>query len=152
MSSSAPLSGPSRMLPLVARLIPGRDREARLRSLALTHGTYYTVTGIWPVIDIRSFQALTGRKRDIWLVKTAGLLIACIGLVLSMAGIRRTTEPAIPVLGVTSALSLAGIDIVYVGRRVIPPIYLADAAAEIALVMGWLAASTAPIQKGSGRM
>jgi hypothetical protein len=124
-------------------LDPRRDEEqaaSQLRTVALAHGLYYAVTGLWPVIDIQSFEALTGRKRDIWLVKTAGLLIAAIGSVLALAGARREISPEIPLLGVTSAVSLAGIDIVYWRRRVIGPIYLADAAGELALACGWLAA------------
>jgi hypothetical protein len=40
-------------------------------------------------------------------------------------------------LAVGSALGLTAIDVVYVARDVIPPIYLADAAVEVVLVAGW---------------
>ena len=43
-------------------------------------------------------------------------------------------------LGAGSALSLAGIDLVYVKRRRISRIYLLDAVGELTLVGAWLGA------------
>lgn len=108
------------------------------RLLATGHGIYYVTTGIWPVLSIKTFQLITGRKRDLWLVQTAGLLIASIGSALMLAGYRGNVSPEVRLLAVTSALSLAGIDLVYVGRRQIGPIYLVDAVGELALVAAWL--------------
>lgn len=111
------------------------------RLLAGGHGCYYVLTGIWPVLSIDTFQAVTGRKRDVWLVKTAGLLIASIGSALMLAGCGGKISPEVRVLAVTSSVSLAGIDLVYVWRRQIGPIYLADAAGELTLATMWLVAS-----------
>jgi hypothetical protein len=41
---------------------------------------------------------------------------------------------------VASALGLTAIDVIYVIRGVIPPIYLADAAAESILIAFWVTA------------
>lgn len=114
---------------------PGVDLP---RLLAAGHGLYYLTTGIWPVLSIETFQLVTGRKRDLWLVQTAGLLIASIGSALLLAGYRGEVSPEVRLLAVTSALSLAGIDVVYVSRRQIGPVYLADAIGELALVTVWL--------------
>jgi hypothetical protein len=92
------------------------------------------------VVDIRTFQMVTGPKYDLWLVKTAGLLIGVIGSVLTLAGLSRRTPPEVALLGAGSAVSLAGIDLVYVRRRRIPPIYLLDALGELTLVGAWIAA------------
>lgn len=120
-----------------ARKLARASGEDLLPMLALAHGGYYVVTGLWPVFSIGTFQALTGRKRDLWLVKTAGLLIASIGVALVSAGYRGAVSPEIRLLGAASALSLAGIDVVYAGRGTISPIYLADAAGELALAAAW---------------
>lgn len=45
-------------------------------------GTYYVVTGLWPLIHLTSFEAVTGPKTDDWLVHMVGLLAASIGLAL----------------------------------------------------------------------
>jgi len=109
-----------------------------MRYVSLTQGLYYVLTGFWPLVSISTFQLITGRKRDLWLVKTSGLLIGVVGSVLTLAGFRRQREPEMPLLALGSAVSLAGIDIVYVRRGTIPRIYLLDAIAEIALSAGWL--------------
>ncbi len=41
--------------------------------LALGHSAFYVATGIWPVLSRRSFEAVTGPKREDWLVKTFGV-------------------------------------------------------------------------------
>jgi voltage-gated potassium channel Kch len=122
-----------------------RDLIAASRPLAATsttHGLYYLITGIWPLISIRTFQAVTGPKADLWLVKAAGLLIGVVGVVLTAAGLQRRMTPEIPVLAAGTAASLAGIDITYAGRGRISRIYLLDAAAQAALMVAWLIAYT----------
>jgi hypothetical protein len=111
---------------------------SKFRTLALVHGAYYVATGIWSLVDIRSFQRVTGPKTDLWLVRTVGSLVAVGGGVLCYAGARRRRTPEAALLAVGSALALAGIDVYYTARGRIRPIYLADAAAELGLVAGWL--------------
>jgi hypothetical protein len=105
---------------------------------ALGQGAYYALTGIWAILDIRSFQKVTGPKSDIWLVKTVGALVIAIGAALGMAGLRRTDTPEIAVLGAGSAAALGAIDVVYVARKRISPIYLLDAVAEAGIIAMWV--------------
>jgi len=111
------------------------SRFARL--LALGQGAFYVLTGLWAVVDIHSFEAVTGPKTDDWLVKTVGVLVTVIGGVLILAARRERITPEIAVLAAGSALGLAGIDLVYALSGVISPIYLLDAAAEIGLAALW---------------
>ncbi len=106
--------------------------------LAAGQGGYYLATGIWPLLNIETFQMVTGPKRDRWLVKTVGVLISVIGGVLLLAGMRGDPTEEVPLLAIGSAAGLTAIDGVYVARRRISPIYLMDAAAELALIAGWL--------------
>jgi hypothetical protein len=62
-----------------------------LEAVALTQGAYYLVSGAWSVVHIDSFQKVTGRKTDLWLVKSVGLLLGAIGAGL----IHRRLRPAI---------------------------------------------------------
>ncbi|MDB5296907.1 MAG: hypothetical protein JWO31_2890 [Phycisphaerales bacterium] len=48
-----------------------------------------------------------------------------------------TSAPSTPYGGGGSAAGLAAVDVVYVVRRVIRPVYLLDAAAELVLMAGW---------------
>ena len=41
----------------------------------LAQAIYYIATGVWSLVGIRSFQAVTGPKIDTWLVKTVGVLV-----------------------------------------------------------------------------
>jgi hypothetical protein len=111
-----------------------------LLKLALIQGIFYVATGVWPLIDIVSFQVVTGPKTDLWLVKTVGVLVTVIGLVLlSAARSRRVTAERV-LLAVGSALGLAGIDLTYALSGRISAVYLADAVVEIGLAVLWAVA------------
>jgi hypothetical protein len=108
-----------------------------LPKLALIQGIFYVATGVWPLIDIVSFQVVTGPKTDLWLVRTVGVLVTVVGLVLLRASRTRRITPEVMLLAVGSALGLAAIDLVYALSGVISAIYLADAAAELGLAALW---------------
>ena len=100
--------------------------------------TYYLVGGVWPLIWYRSFEWVTGRKREPWLVKTVALLMIAIGVALR-ASADGDDAPSRR-LGIGSALAFAWVDVWYGGiRRRISPIYLLDALVEAALVTLWAA-------------
>jgi hypothetical protein len=88
-------------------------------------------------VSIGTFQKVTGPKVDLWLVKTAGVLITVVGAVLGLAGRRRRVTLEIALLAVGSAAGLTAIDVVYVAKRRISPIYLLDAVAEVGLIGLW---------------
>jgi hypothetical protein len=49
-------------------------------STFIAQESYYLLTGIWPIIHIGSFMAVTGYKTDIWLVKMVAFLSVTIGI------------------------------------------------------------------------
>ena len=108
-----------------------------LTLLARLQGWFYVLTGLWALVDLDSFQAVTGPKTDLWLVKTVGVLVLVVGGVLLLAAARRRVTAEIVMLAVGCALGLAGIDVVYTANGTIAAIYLLDAAAELALVALW---------------
>jgi dolichyl-phosphate-mannose--protein O-mannosyl transferase len=114
------------------------DRRDGLLWIASIQGFYYLFTGLWPLIDAFTFQLVTGPKTDVWLVKTVGVLVSVIGAVLIMVGLRKTVNLEVSVLAIGSALGLAAIDIVYVTRGRIAPIYLLDACAELFIAAAWI--------------
>jgi hypothetical protein len=105
--------------------------------VALVQGGFYAVTGVWALVDLDSFMAVTGPKTDLWLVKTVGALVTVIGGVLLTAGWRRRVTRDVLLLGIGAALSLATIDVVYASAGRISKIYLLDAAAEVGLAIAW---------------
>jgi hypothetical protein len=120
---------------LTKDVTPARRRS---RALATIQGAYFTATGIWPLLHYRSFEKITGPKRDDWLVKTVGVMISCIGatLLLSAASDRPATE--IRFLALSSAIGLCGIDTYFSATGRISKIYLLDAVAEVTLATAWL--------------
>ena len=108
-----------------------------LLKLALVQGLFYLATGVWPLIDIVSFQVVTGPKTDLWLVRTVGVLVTVVGAVLVAASQSRRVTPEIVMLAVGAALGLAAIDLRYALTGRISAVYLADAIVEIALSLLW---------------
>ena len=118
------------------------------RALAIGQGVFYVGTGIWPIVSLRTFEAVTGPKADGWLVKTAGLLITAIGAGLTSAGLRGRVTPDMKLVAVGAAAGLTAIDVVYVARRRISRVYLLDAVAEVGLIGAWAAAQALGRERG----
>jgi hypothetical protein len=87
-------------------------------------GSYYLITGLWPVIHLPSFELITGAKTDDWLVDMVGLLAAVIGATLVRASFRDTGTD-VQFLAISSALAFVAIDLWYVAAGIISPIYVA---------------------------
>jgi ABC-type Fe3+-siderophore transport system permease subunit len=109
-----------------------------LPKLALLQGIFYVATGVWPLLDIASFQLVTGPKTDLWLVRTIGVLVSIIGVVLLSSWRKRRVTPEIILLAAATALGLAAIDLIYALSGRISAVYLVDAAAELALALLWV--------------
>jgi hypothetical protein len=117
----------------------------------LVQGLYYAATGVWPLLSVETFQLVTGRKSDHliatppteadhWMLFTISVLILAISLVILHAAWRRHVTSDVTLLGVLSALALTGVDVVYVARGTIAPIYLLDAAIEVGIILAWIGA------------
>jgi energy-converting hydrogenase Eha subunit E len=108
------------------------------RYVVALQGTYYLATGLWPLVSLGSFEAVTGPKIDDWLVHTVGVLAAAIGIAL-LAGSRRSplSMETLTLAG-ASAIAFGTIDVVYALRGTISRIYLADAAVQATVVIGLL--------------
>lgn len=104
------------------------------RRIIRLQAAYYIASGLFPFASRRAFEAITGRKTDWWLVQMVGLLAFTNGLALAAGAGDDEVSPETIALSLLSALSFAAIDTVYVLQRRISPVYLADAALELALI------------------
>lgn len=109
----------------------------RRREIAFAQGAYFAATGIWPLLHMPSFEAVTGPKTDKWLVRTVGVLVGVIGGVLISAAVRNKITGEVAALGIGSAAGLGAIDTIYTSNGRIAPVYLVDAAIEAIIVAGW---------------
>ena len=104
------------------------------RPVLVAQGGYYAATGLLPFVSRRAFEALTGPKREWWLVQTVGLLVTVVGGALLTSARRGNASPEVVAIAAGSAASLAAVDVVYVARGRIAPTYLADAAVQVGLL------------------
>jgi hypothetical protein len=107
----------------------------RRRTVVNVLATYYIVTGAWPLLHMRSFEVVTGRKTDHWLVRMVAALAVANGVALAVGGRRRVTSAETSTLAACSIVAFSAIDITYVLDGTIRPIYLADACLELALAV-----------------
>jgi hypothetical protein len=117
------------------------------RSLLLAQGLYYTATGLWPLVSIRTFQLVTGPKVDTWLVKMVGALAAVIGGTLLLAVRKGRVPPEVRLLAAGSAVGFAAVDAVYALKGRISKVYLGDAPIQLAFA----AAAAARGARGAGQ-
>ena len=108
------------------------------RILLYLQGVYFGITGLWPLAHIDSFLAVTGPKREVWLVLAVGVLVLVIGVTLLSAARQQQEQRSVWLLAFLSAVGLAGIDIRYALTDVILDVYLLDAAVEILIVLAWV--------------
>lgn len=118
-------------------MFPSMRSRKPLIKLLWFQGIFYFLTGLWPLVHIQSFLWVTGPKTDHWLVSTVGVLIMAVSGVLLMAAWRREIHWAVAWLSVLTATGLAGVDLYYHFRGVIPLVYLGDALIEISMAILW---------------
>jgi hypothetical protein len=125
-----------------------RPAPSLARGVAAVQGLYFLLTGVWPLLSMDTFLAVTGPKTDLWLVETVGGLVTAIGAALLVSA-GRGVSPESVTLAVGSILALGTIDVVYFARRVIPLVYLLDGLAEVLLLAGWATAAWQANGRGS---
>lgn len=104
---------------------------------AKAHGLFNIVGGLWPLLSMRTFEAVTGPKVDRWLVRTVAGLMVANGLAQwraepspdGLAGARR--------IGLGTAATLAAIDVTYAVPGRISRVYLVDAVLEAGWLVVW---------------
>ena len=108
------------------------------RLLAGFHAAYLVATGVWPLVHRRSFEAVTGPKRDFWLVRTVGGLAAATGATLGIAVVRGRRSPETVALALGTGLVFGLADLR--AARTESAIYLGDVVVQLALTApAWLA-------------
>lgn len=113
-----------------------RELAAQAR-LARAQGLFNVVGGAWPIVWLRSFEWIFGRKRDVYLQKTSGLFFLTTGIVLLLAEETEDGMAAARRVGIGAASVYLAIDLIYVPKRDIPPTYLLDALMEASWLYAW---------------
>jgi hypothetical protein len=106
------------------------------RAIAGIQAAYLVVTGAWPLLHRGSFERVTGRKQDFWLVETVGGLALATGLTLAVATARGTKRAETTTLALASGVVFTLADIR--ASRTESKTYLADAVLQLAFAPAWL--------------
>ena len=113
--------------------------RARINSLTMdrtrlgyAHGCFNIVGGLWPILSLRSFEAVFGPKADRWLEYTVSGLLITNGLA-QLHAARRAPEVG-RTIGAGTAATLLTIDVIFVPNGTIRWTYLLDGVMEL----GWL--------------
>jgi hypothetical protein len=106
--------------------------------LARAHGAFNVAGGLWPLLNMRSFEWVFGPKTDDWLERTtAGLLVSAGWSQLRAAG---TTEGCAQArrIGLGTAATFLAIDVYYVANGRLRWTYLLDGLMEAGWITAWL--------------
>jgi hypothetical protein len=107
------------------------------RKLAQGQGLFYLTSGAWPLIHMRSFEFVLGRKEEHWLVRTVSGLLIANGISLLRTESAPASVDAARRTGLGSATSLALIDLWFAGSGRISRMYLVDALMEAGFILAW---------------
>ena len=107
----------------------------RSRQIAGFHAAYLVGTGLWPLLHRRSFEAVSGRKTDFWLVRTVGGLAVACGAALGLSVVRGRQTPEVRVLAATQALVFLTADLFAAKNQ--SSVYLGDVAVQAASLPSW---------------
>lgn len=119
------------------------------QTLARAHGLYNVLNGLWPLLHMASFEAVSGPKADRWLVRTVAGLLVTVGAAQLAAGSSPAALRQARLLGIGTAGTLGTISLLYGARGRISRIYLWDVPVEGAWAAAWAAARTA--DRGTAR-
>jgi hypothetical protein len=128
----------------MARPVSGSfDRLSDPVTLAHAQGAFNLVSGSWPLLSMRTFEAVFGPKVDRWLVYTVSGLLVTNGLA-QIVSARAGGVDAARSLGYGTAGTLLAIDLIYVPMGRIRWTYLLDAAFEAVWIGLWISARRVP--------
>ncbi len=102
------------------------------------------MTGMAPFVSREAFEAITGPKREWWLVQTVGAVVTAVGAGLIAAGARRQATPEVVGIAAGCAAGLGTIDVYHATYGRISRIYLLDAACQYAALAALARAVASP--------
>ncbi len=107
-------------------------------NVALAQGAFNVIGGAWPLVSLRSFESVYGRKTDIFLQKTVGGLLFSIGCIQLIAADSPQQIPSARRIGIATALTLLAVDLAYIPKGEMRWTYWQDAACEVGWIAAWM--------------
>ena len=120
----------------VVESISGARGRFAVSDIARAQGVFNVVGGLWPLVSLRTFEAVYGPKTDRYLEHTVAGLLVAIGLV-QLAGRHEQELVAARRIGIGTAVTLLAIDAIYVPQGKMRWTYLQDALCEAGWIVAW---------------
>ena len=118
-----------------------RSRQRSAARLARAQGLFNVVGGAWPIVSLRSFEWVFGKKNDTYLQYASGGLFLSTGLALLATQETPESVRLARRLGTAAAATYLAVDLLYAPRGHIRRTYLLDALMEIGWICAWRARS-----------
>lgn len=110
------------------------------RSVMGVQAAFFLTSGLWPLLSYHTFEAVSGKKVDDWLVKTVSSLILVSGTALALTVRRGEITPAARAVSIGTSSALGGSALWYSLRGRIRKVYLLDALTEGTFLLASVAA------------
>lgn len=112
------------------------ERRDRWRRVAMiVQGTYYILTGLWPLAHFSSFSRAVALQVNPFQAQAFGAVLVIIGAHLLEAGRREPPGASATLLGIAVAGAIAVIDLVWLPRLAVPSALWGDLLAEVAIAI-----------------
>ncbi|MGD8867101.1 MAG: hypothetical protein PVI01_05715 [Gemmatimonadales bacterium] len=108
-------------------------RNRRRRVVMLVQGTYYILTGLWPLAHFSSFSRAVALSVNPFQAQASGAVLVVIGAYLLEAGRREPPGASATLLGIAIAGAIAVVDLVWLPRLAAPSALWGDLLAEVAI-------------------
>ena len=110
---------------------------------------YTLATALWPLVDIQSFMDVSGKKTDIWLVKTVAVLLIPISMVFFSALVTKVPDVLLLIVALFSSAGLMFIDFYYASNGTIKWVYAIDGCIQSIFISVWIYAVFRVIRRKS---
>ena len=109
-------------------------RTNAINTSLVIQSMYLLITGIWPLMHLQVFMAVTGPKTDVWLVKTVSLLTIAAGI--SIMPLFKNGQNVL--MAILIALAFTIVDFYYAMSGVISKIYMVDGVIQLLFIINLL--------------
>lgn len=106
------------------------------RLLSFSHALYLLFGGGWPLLHLKSFEAVTGPKHDEFLVRTVALLLILVGSIL-LGQRKAVVESSAVQLAMGTSFILGTVAIVSAAGGWVWKVYFIDGTIHLLFVLAW---------------
>lgn len=109
-----------------------------MRYILFFQGIYYSLTGLWSIVNIESFSDFTQYQGDFFLKHTNGVLFLILGVLFFFFALKREMIKKISFFALLTALGVMAVEVSYIPKIGNPIPFWIDFALEGLIVITFL--------------